>query len=165
MDQTVEPNSGLNYVVPDYFGSSAATAVDNCTDPVVNTTQDPAIGSTLSDGVYTITLTATDDAGNTAMCTFELTVDETLGSNDISKGNTLIIFPNPSEAIVNIGNPEGVQLEKLMIYDVAGRLVQQTVFSDINTNYEVNVGRLVSGNYIMIMETSTGQFVQQLVKN
>lgn len=165
LDQIVGTNSGLNYVLPDYFGNGTATAVDNCTDPVVDTTQNPAIGTALPDGVYTITLTATDDSGNTSMCTFELTVDETLGVDDVLKANALMLFPNPSEGIVNIGNPEGIQLEKLMIYDFMGRLVAQMELSEVLTNYEVNVAHLQSGSYIMIIQSNTSRFVKQLVKN
>src|SRR5690606_13927777 len=60
-DQTVDPGAGnLFYILPDYIATGEATAIDNCTDPVTITTQVPAPGTALSDGVHTITMTATD---------------------------------------------------------------------------------------------------------
>jgi hypothetical protein len=44
-----------------------ATAMDNC-DPDVTVTSDPPLPATFNYGMHTITFTATDDAGNTAMC-------------------------------------------------------------------------------------------------
>ncbi|WP_249041337.1 HYR domain-containing protein, partial [Aequorivita antarctica] len=66
-DQTVDPGAGnLFYILPDYIATGEATAIDNCTDPVTLTTQVPAPGTPLSDGTYTITMTATDEYGNTS---------------------------------------------------------------------------------------------------
>merc|ERR1712129_14202 len=45
-DQTVDPGPGnLFYEVPDYWALGDVTALDNCTDPVVVTSQDPVAGS------------------------------------------------------------------------------------------------------------------------
>src|SRR5690606_10915896 len=69
-DQTVDPGAGnLFYILPDYFATGEAIADDNCTDPVTILSQDPAPGTPLSDGTYTITMTATDEYGNVSTCT------------------------------------------------------------------------------------------------
>jgi hypothetical protein len=54
----------------------AATATD-LVDASVSITSSPAAGSTFPLGVTTIVVTATDDAGNTATCTFTVTVRDT----------------------------------------------------------------------------------------
>ena len=62
-DQTVDPGPNeLFYMVPDYFGNGEATVSDNCTDPITITTQDPAPGTELPDGVYTCLLYTSDAA-------------------------------------------------------------------------------------------------------
>ncbi len=54
----------------------AATATDNCSDPVtIVYSQDP--GTEFPIGTTTVTVTATDDAGNSAQCTFDVTVNDT----------------------------------------------------------------------------------------
>ena len=44
------------YTLPDYFATGEAMAIDNCTDPVTVTDQDPTPGTLLEDGTYIITL-------------------------------------------------------------------------------------------------------------
>src|SRR5690606_10875911 len=116
-DQTVDPGAGnLFYILPDYFATGEAIADDNCTDPVTILSQDPAPGTPLSDGAYTITMTATDEYGNVSTCSFELTVETTLGvdSNNLDKG--LALYPNPADNVVNLVNKTNISLEKMMIY-------------------------------------------------
>ncbi|MHC5004283.1 MAG: HYR domain-containing protein, partial [Planctomycetota bacterium] len=61
--------SVVNYTTP--------TATDDCDDDV-DVQCDPPSGSTFTAGTTVVTCTATDDAGNTATCTFSVTVvDET----------------------------------------------------------------------------------------
>jgi len=52
-----------------------ATATDNC--PGVTYTCSPASGSTFAKGTNSVTCTATDASGNTATCSFSVTVNDT----------------------------------------------------------------------------------------
>lgn len=52
------------------------TATDNCTTPLVTLISGPASGSTFPVGVTTITYQAEDESGNTASCSFTVTVLE-----------------------------------------------------------------------------------------
>jgi hypothetical protein len=55
----------------------APAASDNCGEPTVVCS--PASGSTFATGTTPVTCTATDDAGNTTNCTFNVTVEEVAG--------------------------------------------------------------------------------------
>lgn len=66
--ESVDANCQLT--LPDY--TTLATAADNC-DTSVDVTQSP---TGLVSGNTPVTLTATDDAGNTAACTFQVVVDD-----------------------------------------------------------------------------------------
>ena len=55
--------------------TAAATAADNCTASPAKA-QSPAIGTTLSLGNHTLTLTATDAAGNSRTCSMRVTVTD-----------------------------------------------------------------------------------------
>ncbi|MEC7753407.1 MAG: Ig-like domain-containing protein [Bacteroidota bacterium] len=69
----IENVSGGQFTVPDYTGGVVAT--DNCDDaPVI--TQSPVAGAIVGVGVTTVTLTATDESGNNADCSFNLTVQD-----------------------------------------------------------------------------------------
>ena len=77
-DQTLPLDDGCALAVPDYRG--AATASDNCSAPAgLALTQQSTSGPTLSGAgsVTTVTVTATDEAGNPGSCSFTLTARDT----------------------------------------------------------------------------------------
>ncbi len=69
---TVAADAGCQYELDNYTG--LATASDNCGTALVS--QSPLPGSLVGPGVHTITLTANDGNGNTASCTFDITVTD-----------------------------------------------------------------------------------------
>src|SRR5690606_31737529 len=143
-DQTVDPGAGnLFYILPDYFATGEATALDNCTDPVTITTQDPVAGTALPDGTYTITLTAEDEYGNVGTCTFELIVDTVLGINSHNQNlGSVQLYPNPAKNVVTIDNPQSLQLEQADLYDLTGRLVASYNLKGMATAKTLDVDRL-----------------------
>lgn len=66
-DQNVSLDADCAYSLSDY--TDMAIVEDNCLVPIV--TQSPIVGTIIT-GTETITLTVTDTAGNTAMCTFDV---------------------------------------------------------------------------------------------
>jgi hypothetical protein len=164
-DQTVDPGPGnLFYVVPDYFAIGQAIAIDNCTDPVVITTQDPAAGTLLSDGTYTITCTATDEYGNTATCDFELTVESVLGIGDNVDISSIVLYPNPATDYVMISNPNSVQLESVAIYDLTGRVIKTVNLIEMGTEKAIDISELASATYMFMIQGTQGQLTKQIIK-
>ena len=162
-DMTVDPGAvDLFYEVPDY--TVDVTATDNCSDPAGAITQDPAAGTLLPDGVYTVTLSSTDDEGNVGTCSFELTVESVLGvaSNQLNAG--VAIYPNPARNVMNIGNSTDIQLERAVIYDLNGRMIQTIDLSDMSAEASVNVAHLASGVYMVQLQAQDGQAIKRLVK-
>ena len=162
-DMTVDPGAvDLFYEVPDYTADIVAT--DNCSDPVGAVTQDPPAGTLLPDGVYTVTFSATDDEGNVGTCSFELTVESVLGvtSNQLNAG--VAIYPNPARNVMNIGNSTDIQLERAVIYDLNGRMIQSIDLSDMSAEASVNVAHLASGVYMVQLQAQDGQAIKRLVK-
>jgi hypothetical protein len=162
-DMTVDPGAvDLFYEVPDY--TVDVTATDNCSDPAGAVTQDPPVGTLLPDGVYTVTLSSTDDEGNVGTCSFELTVESVLGvaSNQLNAG--VSIYPNPARNVMNIGNSTDIQLERAVIYDLNGRMIQTVDLSDMSAEASVNVSHLASGVYMVQLQAQDGQAIKRLVK-
>jgi hypothetical protein len=87
-DRNEPVSANCDFELPDYTGE--ATVADNCSAPPLGpggltVTQSPAVGTVIPEAQLnlpqTITLTATDGAGNVQTCTFEITpVDEALPS-------------------------------------------------------------------------------------
>ncbi|MBL4663240.1 MAG: proprotein convertase P-domain-containing protein, partial [Flavobacteriaceae bacterium] len=164
-DQTVDPGVGnLFWEVEDYFDLGTASATDNCTDPLTIFSQDPAPGTLLADGVYTITMSSEDEYGNIGTCTFELTVESILGVNDNGLSEGISIFPNPTDNVVTISNTTGIQLEKVAIYDVNGRLISTIDLSDMQQEKTIDVSQLATGVYMLQIQSENESTVKRLVK-
>ena len=164
-DMTVDPGANNQlYELPDYWADGLATAVDNCTDPLTIFAQDPAPGSLLPDGTYTITLSSTDEYGNIGECTFELTVESILGVNDNNLDAGVTMYPNPAQGQVTIANTSNILLEKATMYDVNGKLVNTTDLSNMQGEITIDISRLASGVYIVQLEGEDASVVKRLIK-
>ncbi|MCG2431814.1 HYR domain-containing protein [Aequorivita xiaoshiensis] len=163
-DQTVDPGVGnLYYIVPDYFATGEATAMDNCTDPVTITSQDPAPGAALPDGVHTITLTATDEYGNSSTCSFELTVETVLGANENSLDTGVTLYPNPASTMVNLVNKTNIALESMTIFDVSGKMVSEINLSAMHGEKAVDISTLATGVYVVQIVGDNVSTVKRLI--
>ncbi|MEH6763670.1 MAG: ExeM/NucH family extracellular endonuclease [Aequorivita antarctica] len=162
---TVDPGAGnLFYEVPDYFATGDASAIDNCTDPLITFTQDPAVGELLADGVYQVTLTAEDEYGNTGECTFELTVESVLGTQDISLENTVSMYPNPATNKFTIAKRQSIALTSVAIYDVTGRLINTFDLSKMGQEETIDVSALEAGIYLFQIKGENIRIIKQLIK-
>ena len=154
-------DDGLPYVVPDY--SLTATFSDNCPeDPTI--TQDPAVGAELGPGVYTVTLTATDAAGNFSDCTFTLTVEGVLSVDEFGIDNVLTLYPNPSQGELTLRNRSTAILEDVNLYDVNGRLIKRFNVQGAGAEIQFNLNDVASGMYFVQIVTDQGQTVKRVVK-
>ncbi|WP_157417828.1 BspA family leucine-rich repeat surface protein [Aequorivita capsosiphonis] len=164
-NQIVNPEIGDEfYILPDYFATGEANATDNCTDPITFTSQVPASGSELSDGVHTITIIAEDEYGNISNCDFELTVDVDLGSNNSLNYGTITLYPIPGRDILNIYNPQNIELERLEIYELTGRLIKKVDLRGITTGTIIDVSKLSSATYMVLISGEGGRKTELLIK-
>ena len=162
---TVDPGAGnLFYEVPDYIGTGDATATDNCTDPVTITTQDPAAGSLVSDGTYTVTITGEDASGNVGTCYFDLTVESVLGVESNELNNAISMYPNPAQDQVTISNSSNIQLEKAVIYDMNGKMLNQIDLSTMQGEQVINISDLATGVYVVQLTSDTSSATKRLIK-
>ncbi|MBT8276785.1 MAG: T9SS type A sorting domain-containing protein [Bacteroidia bacterium] len=151
---------GTQYELLDYTGT--VTATDNC--PSVTISQDPDPGTLLDEGVYTITLTGEDEDGNEGSCSFELTVEFILANYDASLLSSLALYPNPAFEYVQLSNPQNLELERIAIYDITGRLIQQEDLTDMGTEVSIDVSALAASTYFVIISNDESQVAKQLIK-
>ncbi|MEP2937247.1 MAG: M36 family metallopeptidase [Gilvibacter sp.] len=160
-DQFFTITDGEPYMIPDYAGS--ATVSDNCPDGLV-VTQDPAAGTEVGPGEYTIALIATDAAGNAVDCTFTLTVDGVLSVADVGLNNVFTLYPNPTQGDMVLRNRGNVEIDGLKLFDMNGRLIK--VFNTNSTSAEITLpmGDVATGMYFVQVTTDQGQTVKRVIK-
>jgi choice-of-anchor B domain-containing protein len=145
-------DAGQNfYTVPDYVALGDVTATDNCTSgPAI--TQNPAAGTQLTMGTYTINFEATDGSGNTGNCSFDLTVVEILAADDNAFENGLSIYPNPATDILNISSANR-DINEISLVDISGKLVyRNTNMKTLSTTVEVTA--LSKGIYFVTINNN-----------
>ena len=148
------------YTIEDY----TATVTDNCSagaDLVV--TQDPAAGTEVANGsTTTVTVTATDAAGNVTTCEFDILVDSTLGVEDtLFSEASISMYPNPTAGELNIlaGN---TTIDKVEVYDLAGRLVKRVSFE--TTTYQFNLNDMDAAVYLVQIFSGSNMVVKRVIK-
>ena len=151
---------GEQFTLPDYTGDASAT--DNCPDPVIS--QVPAPGTMVGPGVTTMTMTATDGAGNEDTCTFTVTVDEVLGVGDNDFSNNILLYPNPTTGVLTLLNNTTTQLSNAVITDVKGRVIKTIDLTGAGIETNFSLESLATGMYFVKINTEDASIVKRIVK-
>ncbi|MBT8261965.1 MAG: choice-of-anchor B family protein [Bacteroidia bacterium] len=140
------------YTLTDFVASGDVTATDNCTVNVV-ISQDPAPGTQLTEGVYTISFSGSDDEGNTGSCSFELNVMEILSTDDNFFDSNILLYPNPSDEFIHIESGNN-NLQTFSLYNLLGQEILNYSF-DNSTTEKIDISELASGMYLIRINNNT----------
>lgn len=80
-----------------------------------------------------------------------------LGNDDELLGKGLKLFPNPVKSFINIELNQGIELQKVIIYNALGQFVSST------KNLKINTSNLTSGVYFLKVETNMGKSTKKMV--
>ena len=120
-----------------------------------------AAGTVVTDPSTTeVTVTATDEAGNTTTCVFNLVVDETLGVNELSFEKGIVLYPNPTEGQVIISASRAIDV--IFVYDLRGRLVKQHKVGELSST--VDMTSFESGVYLVKITSGEAQVTKRVIK-
>jgi hypothetical protein len=125
-NQTVTLSANCLFVVPNYLGMS--TSADNC-DPSLSVTQSPLAG-TLIGGTTVVTLTAIDNEGNIATCTFNVAPEDNNPPTILSCPIDITDVNDPGicgavimySSIVSLDNCDGVVIPVLTTGQASGTI-------------------------------------------
>jgi alpha-tubulin suppressor-like RCC1 family protein len=115
---------------------------------------------TSSSGNYTVEVTFANGCMGTSAIYFHsmVTIDE-LGIG------SLIIYPNPTNGVLFIVfDKELLGVVQLLIVDQTGRIVLESILSESEMNYSLDVSTLNDGLYILSLGTSNGEIREQFIK-
>ena len=143
-NQTVSADASNTYTLPSY-ATLANPINDNCDATL---TQSPAVGTVLAPGTHSITMVAT--SGTTVTRTFQLTVNPSLGINDVVKNN-FVLYPNPAANVLNVKGDFDNE-ESVTIYNMLGQTI---LTKSVTTNDEsIDITSLAKGIYNVYFNTA-----------
>jgi hypothetical protein len=149
-------------VVPNFV--PGATASTTCAGGATSITQSPAAGTQLNVGNNTITLTATDNCGNSSSCTINVTLVNNLNINEYLK-EAITVYPNPTSGNVFIDlSNTGIADFSVSLMDLSGKLLSFKEVSQIDV-YELDMTSFAAGLYQVVVRAGDGLFVAKLAKN
>jgi hypothetical protein len=86
----------------------------------------------------------------------------TLSINENTLENTLELYPNPSNSIINITLPESSKEASFTIYDMLGKRVYQSQI--LNSKEEIDVSHFKSGIYLAYFKIDDKTLIKKFVK-
>lgn len=89
------------------------------------------------------------------------TVFQSLGIGDFEKDNSVSIYPNPSNGIVNIKADNTIQ--SIALYDVQGRVLVTRLIKDVQSNLDIS--NYSGGVYFIKVFTDKGMKLEKIMKN
>ncbi|MCG2420304.1 T9SS type A sorting domain-containing protein, partial [Aequorivita sp. F47161] len=96
---------------------------------------------------------------------FELIVETELGVGDNHQNlGSIKMYPVPAKNILNISNPQHLELERLEIYDLRGRLVQTEDLRGMGNVKTLNIDQLAAASYYVKIKGAKGEITKRLLK-
>ena len=90
---------------------------------------------------------------------FSLSQTSPLNTEEIQSKSKLSAFPNPTNKILNIINPQN-ETNKIEIYDTSGKLILSKMFNSSDNKISVDVEHLPKGNYIYKIGDLSSKFIK-----
>lgn len=159
-DIAVEANSNNTYIMENYWNGLDFS--DNCF--VFSIIQDPAVGTEIPvGGIVPVTITISDLSDNSATCSFNITT--TLSTSPSLVLPELKIYPNPAREYITIDKPKSIDINKVTIFDLTGRHLEEYTYTNtLNQNeVKVDLSRLPIASYIIRVQTSNGLTAYKMV--
>lgn len=104
-----------------------------------------------------------DDIGNRTQLNI---TDSTLGVDSKVLQNPIIVYPNPTDNVLNIKFPVVFDNKKIIIelYDVNGRLITDNKSKIENNHITINVNALPNGVYLLHLKSDNSKWSKLFIK-
>ena len=89
--------------------------------------------------------------------------DEVTGISIVKNNIEIKLYPNPTSGQLIIDNGQ-LKIEKVEIYDIMGKALNNFQLSTLNSQLSIDVSHLPSGIYLMAIGTEQGTITKRFVK-
>lgn len=112
---------------------------------------------------YSFTIDPTN-AASKATDRFLLRVAQRLSvdQNELTSG--ISFYPNPMENQLNISNTKNIQLDRVSIYDLTGRLIHTFDLNGSTSEVSLQIPALSSATYMVVVESESGKISKLMIK-
>ncbi|MCR4029228.1 MULTISPECIES: leucine-rich repeat domain-containing protein [Flavobacterium] len=86
----------------------------------------------------------------------------TLSISDFDFSKYFILYPNPSDQVLNISKTQDIEIKSFEIYDILGQLI--IAVPDAKTISNIDVSRLEKGNYFIKVKSDRGNSSMKFIK-
>ncbi len=149
-DVVLEPSDEDTYIMEDFY--SDLDIDDNCASNLT-IIQSPAVGTEITRGFVPVTITVTDDSGNSTQCRFFITTTLSTGSVDKTQ---LRLYPNPTQNIVTITKTGDVKITTVEVYDLAGRQLESIAVDQVTNDIRIDLSAYPTATYLLRIKGENG---------
>ena len=111
-------------------------------------------------GTTTVIWTVTDIAGNTAECSFDVTISQATGINDFEK-NAISIYPNPTTGVLKLDFSDN-EIFTVKVYDLLGKVIIER--SEVTLSETIDITQYANGVYIISIQSGDKIFTTKIIK-
>ncbi len=163
-NQNITIAAGETYYTVSGTEFDPTSATDNCTvESVINDYNNSSTldGEQFPIGTHTVTWTVTDGNNRTAQCSCDIDISGTATAVSATTNEIVKFYPNPATDDIWLQIPENININKIKITDISGKIVFEV--SEINRQ-KISISNLQKGMYIVDILTDKGSVTQKLFK-
>lgn len=144
--------------------SSMLSFTYNLTGVTTGSGNGDASGTNFNTGLTTVTYNTVDGSGNNAECSFNVTVVDCSGIEEVSDLSNVRIYPNPTQGIVNIQLNQSYTNVIVSLSDITGKQVRKINFGTTEL-ITFNINDLNAGIYLVSIQSENQLRTLRLIKH
>ena len=91
----------------------------------------------------------------------QFNLDPNAGMGTLSAAASMMVYPNPTDQVLNIRNGGRTAVGNITVLDVLGKQVQAEERRGSRESFRIDVADLMAGTYFLRMETASGPLVKR----
>lgn len=149
---TIDVNLQFNPEIDDEFVIATTTGtITNCALPAT-------VEGRFGTSTYTFSVFCRND--NELVLTADSVV---LGTEENDFANSIVVYPNPVNNVLNIQNNSLSEIDVIAVFDVNGRLILKEL-ENLKSNAELDLSELTTGMYFVEISSSEGTITKRIIK-